>query len=149
MSKAAHLKDMTGAVDGANTNFFVPAAFLPVDPDSERVFLRGLPRVKSFDDGWTVIDYLTGHIRLNEAPLAGDPPPALLFLQADVPDTEVTPISGCVRKEDQLSGAVDATREVRACVSKEIVLCPSSIRRLGVRGVLSVQRQLTGKVEDC
>ena len=150
MITVAHLKDLTGDVDGVNTDFFVPVDFLPVDPGSERVFLRGIARVKDWDDGWTVIDYPTGHIRLNEAPLDGDPPPALLFLQdlGDIPLGEVTPISGCVRKQDQLMGAI-ATREVRACIAKEITLCPSKIRRLGVRGVISVQRQLTGKVEDC
>jgi hypothetical protein len=151
MSKIAQFKDLEGDVDGVNTDFFVPAAYLPVDPDSEKVFARGIPRVKAWDDGWSVIDYATGHIRMNEAPLEGDPPPALLFLQdvGDVPVAEVTPISGCVRKQDELCGAVDATRKVRACVSQEAVLCPSNVRRLGVRGVLSVQRQLTGKVEDC
>lgn len=149
MSKLAHLRDMAGAVDGVNVDFFVPSGFLPVDPDSERVFVRGIPRVKAWDDGWAVIDYPTGHIRLNEAPLAGDPPPALLFLQdvGSAPVTEGTPISGCVRKEDQLCGAITATREVKACLSTEASVC-SSLRTLSVRGVLSIQRKITAKVED-
>lgn len=146
--KIAHLKDLTGTVDGVNRDFYVPAAFLPVDPDSERLFWRGIARVKSYDDGWTVIDYATGHIEMKEAPELGDAPPALLFLQdlGDVVTGEVTPISGCVRKQTEITAGVDATRAVTACAVREVQACPSSLRRLQVTGSLSIQRSLSGKI---
>ena len=150
MTKIAKFEDLTGAVDGVNVDFFVPAACLPVDPDSERVFLRGLPRVKDWDDGWDVIDYPTGHIRLKEPPYEGDAPPALLFLQdiGDVVTGEVTPISGHVRKEVPLCGSIQAERAAQGCLEREVSACPGQLRQLSVRGSLVVERRLTGSVES-
>lgn len=150
MAKLSQFPDLLGDVDGLNRDFLVPAALLPVDPGSERAFVRGIPRVKDWDDGWEVIDYLTGHIRLREAPIPGDAPPALLFLQdvGGLPITEVTQITGCIHKADTACGVIVSGKATRACLATTSPVC-AGVQTLSVKGCVTAIRRITGKAEEC
>jgi len=144
------MKDLEGAVDGVNKDFYVPSAFLPVESDSERIFLRGIPRVKSWDDGWIVLDYATGHFRLNEAPLVGDPPPAALFLQV-VPDValeQVTKLVGQIRVSPTPLGSIRASAKITGTVNGDRKLFPTKVEAKRIVGIVYPLERLSGKISE-
>lgn len=142
------IKGLTGTVDGANTTFFIPAAYLPVVPDSEAVFVRTLLRRKDYDDGWTVVSYTTGEITLNEAPLPGDIVDA--FFQQDIDPQLISEgeIIGVLEDGASLAGNLGATSEIVGCLEDGQELC-GTIEEDPLTGEIVLGIELAGIIEEC
>ena len=69
MAKLAHFEQPVGIIDGINVVFTTSAAYIP---GSIVVFLRGIPRVAAWEDGWFETDPTTGTVTLKEPPVLGD-----------------------------------------------------------------------------
>lgn len=141
----AKIEDLVGAVDGVNREFATPGgeAFVLM---SEVVFVRGLPRVRTWDDGWTVLDADAGLVRLNEAPLAGD---AVAMLYAtEIPDlTEVTEIVGRVDLANTTRGQVQ-THDLLGVAVRGGETLSGSVDEGLLTGTL-VEHEVRGSIEVC
>lgn len=137
---------MTGTVDGINTVFTVPASFFPIVIDSETIFVRGLPRRRDNDDGWSVTDYSTGTFDLNEAPLDGDVV-EIMFLQ-ELPDGELAPLEGRISPIGDIQGQLSVIK-LEACLQSESLLCSATMSPQGLEGAVEGQTDISGLLENC
>jgi hypothetical protein len=137
---------MQGDIDGSNTVFTVPSGFFPIVVDSETVFVRGLPRRRDNDDGWSVTDYSTGTFDLNEAPLDGDVV-QIMFLQ-ELPDGELAPLEGRIEPLGDLQGQLSVVG-LEACLQSESLLCSATMAPQRLEGATEALSDINGRLEDC
>jgi len=146
------IKPLDGVIDGVNRTFFVPAAFTPVVPGSEAVFVRTLLRRKDYDDGWTVVDYATGEILLNEAPLAGDI--VDMFFQQEVTGPLTTtvagPLIGSISKaSESLSGVLGTAAPLQGLLGANADSLYGTLKKPRLSGYITSKSSLTGIIKEC
>jgi hypothetical protein len=95
-----HFERLTGDIDGVNRDFYTSN---PYYPDRLVVFSDGAFTDIDLDDGWEETDYLTGHIRMKEAPQSGDVLWAWYHdTSPPLPETEVTNLTAEVDTVDEI-----------------------------------------------
>jgi hypothetical protein len=145
MSLISKLEPLTGTVDGTNRDFTASTSFVS---GSEVVFLRGLPRVRTNDDGWVVLNAALGQIRLNEAPLPGDMVEMLWAYDAGVtPETEVSPIVCFITDVSSVLTGIQSMQPVAGCLPSEQIT--AAVAPVQIRGAISDIQAFSCQIEGC
>jgi len=141
-----------GLVDGVNRVF---GTGHPYHPGTTALYVRGLLRVRTDDDGYVESDPAAGLIELNEAPLPGrpsdpsDPGDRVMIFFLDEPsesgDDTVQAISGTISYDpvegtighDDVGGAIDFPVEVVGSISESSQVS-GSVEATEISGTLRV-----------
>ena len=126
---------MVGQRDGVNLVFNTPGneAFVP---ESNVVFVRNIPRVKTNDDGWADTDPTQGIVTLKEAPEKDDS--VMMLYAASDAAAEVTTMSGTIDARDDLAGSLIETDVLVGTIAQAETLS----------GTLEAQTDLSGVVRE-
>lgn len=141
------MEPLAGVIDGSNRLF---TSSVPYTPNTTTVFVRGLARVKSDDDGWAEQSPTLGEILLNEAPLLGDPSPMMLYLDTSPTnlETEISTMSGVLHAKDIVSGEIEQTDDVVSPMT-EVEQATGVIVDASMIGAIEAVGDVSGVKEDC
>lgn len=148
MGYLAKIEPLVGTVDGVNTVFTTPGGEAYIDGGNV-VFLRGLPRVMAWDDGWANTDPANGVVTLKEPPLTGDDVQMLYAVQVVGVETEVTEISGHIIADDLVDGALGAVEELDGDTVFIEALDGSLASTSEITGALDATAGISGTIEVC
>jgi hypothetical protein len=98
-----HFEVPAGAIDGANVVFTTSVAY---QAGSTVIFVNGLLRQRTLDDGWIETDSIHGIVTLKIPPIGGDTIQIFFTDTLASPDAvELTALAGAIEDADEVSAS--------------------------------------------
>jgi len=136
----------TGAINGTNTVFITSVAY---KAGSTAVFVNGLLRVGSDDDGWVETDSTTGTITLTTAPLTGDI--VQVFYLDTTPDVadSYCELTGTLEDTTAISGSLETSGTISGTLTDTTTYTATLSTSSDLTGTMVDQDAISGTVDAC
>lgn len=137
----------TGAIDGANTIFFVSTPYLP---GTLAAFLNGQLKRADYNDGWLEAGPIAGRFDLKQPPETGDVVQAFFIDTSPVMvGEEVTAIQGTISDLDTISGLISAPVSILGAVDAPFEMSGVVLGLTSVFGAVDNVTEVEGLLEVC
>lgn len=135
-----------GAINGVNTLFTTSVAY---KAGSTAVFVNGMLRVGSDDDGWSETDPNAGEVTLVTAPLTGDK--VQIFFLDTTPDVadSYEELSGYLEDTSSLSGSLEISGAISGTLTTTSAYTGTLTISSDLSGTIYDEDVLSGTVDAC